>query len=114
RSTSVDQGGIGPVRYPIAADIKHEICRAYGVEHGDGVALRAAFVIDRQGIVRSAIVNDLPLGRDVDELLRVIDALQFHEAHGEVCPAGWRKGDPGMKADTAGVADYLAKHGERL
>lgn len=114
RSTPVDKGGIGPVRYPIAADVKHDICRAYGVEHGDGVALRAAFVIDRQGVVRSAIINDLPLGRDMDELLRVVDALQFHEAHGEVCPAGWRKGEPGMKADTAGVAAYLAEHSSRL
>ncbi|MEZ4452230.1 MAG: peroxiredoxin [Nannocystaceae bacterium] len=114
RSTPIDRGGIGPVRYPIAADVKHEICRAYGVEHDDGVALRAAFVVDRAQIVRAAIVHDLPLGRDLDELLRVIDALQFHEVHGEVCPAGWRAGAPAMKADAEGVAAYLAEHGEHL
>ena len=114
RDTPVERGGIGPVKYSIAADIKHEVCRAYGVEHDDGVALRAAFVLDRQRIVRAAIVHDLPIGRDLDELLRVFDALSFHERHGEVCPAGWRAGAPGMKADAAGVAAYLAAHGSEL
>jgi len=114
RSTSVDAGGIGPVRYTMAADVKHEICRAYGVETDGGVALRASFLIDREGLVRAQIVNDLPLGRNMDELVRLVDALQFHEEHGEVCPAGWRKGDAGMTASTEGVAAYLGQHAKEL
>ena len=115
RNTPVKQGGIGPVKFTLAADITHHICQAYGVEHpGAGVALRGAFIIDKNGIVRSQIVNDLPIGRNVDELLRIIDALQFFEAHGEVCPAGWQKGKAGMKASAKGVADYLASHAEEL
>ena len=114
RKPAVDAGGIGPVRYTMAADVKHEIAKAYGVEHADGVALRGTFVIDRQGIVRVGVVHDLPIGRDMDELIRVVDAIQFNEKHGEVCPAGWKKGDAGMKADAAGVASYLAQHSKSL
>ncbi len=114
RNTPVDQGGIGPVQFPIVADIKHEITQAYGVEHPAGVALRASFLIDRNGIVQHQVVNNLPLGRDVDEMLRVVEALQFTEEHGEVCPAGWRKGKSGMKANPAGVAEYLAQHSKEL
>ena len=94
---------------------RDNICRSYGVEHPDaGVALRGAFVIDKHGIVRSQVVNDLPLGRDMHELLRIIDALQFTEQHGEVCPANWKKGDVGMKASPAGVAQYLAENSDQL
>jgi len=115
RNTSVDKGGIGAVDFPLVADIKHQICQSYGVEHSvAGVALRGAFIIDKAGVVRSQVVNDLPLGRNVDELLRIIDALQFHEEHGEVCPAGWTKGKAGMKASTDGVATYLAQHASEL
>ncbi len=115
RNTPVDKGGIGPVRYTLAADINHTICRSYGVEHPDaGVALRGAFLIDKRGVVRSQIVNDLPLGRNIRELVRLADALQFTEKHGEVCPANWQKGDVGMKASPAGVAQYLAENGDRL
>ena len=115
RNTSVKLGGIGPVRFTMAADMTHSICQAYGVEHPDaGIALRAAFIIDKNGIVQSQMVNNLPLGRNVDELLRVVDALQFSEEHGEVCPAGWKKGDAGMKASPQGVAAYLAEHAESL
>ena len=114
RNTSIDEGGIGPVKYPIVADIKHEITRAYGVEHPDGVALRASFLIDKDGIVQHQVVNNLPLGRNVDEMIRVVDALQFSEDHGEVCPAGWRKGESGMTPTAEGVADYLSKHSEKL
>jgi peroxiredoxin 2/4 len=114
RNTPVSKGGIGPVRYTMAADISHGICQAYGVEHVAGVALRGAFVIDKQGVVRAQVVNDLPIGRNVDELLRLIDAVQFHEEHGEVCPAGWKKGEKGMNASPAGVADYLAQNAEQL
>ena len=114
RRTAVEDGGIGEVGFTMIADVKHEICRAYGVEHGDGVALRASFLIDREGIVRSEMINDLPLGRNIDEMLRLVDALQFHEEHGEVCPAGWTHGKPGMAADAEGVSQFLAKHGASL
>ena len=114
RNTSIDDGGIGPVKYPIVADLKHEITRAYGVEHPDGVALRASFLIDKEGIVQHQVVNNLPLGRNVDEMIRVVDALQFSEEHGEVCPAGWNKGESGMTPTAEGVADYLSKHSEEL
>lgn len=114
KNTPVNKGGIGQVKYPLLADIKHDICRAYDVELNGGVALRGSFLIDRTGIVRHQVVNDLPLGRDVDEMLRMVDALQFTEEHGEVCPAGWQKGKAGMDASPEGVAKYLAKHGESL
>ena len=114
RKTAIADGGIGPVRYTMAADVKHEICQAFGVEHGDGVALRATFLIDDKGIVRAQLVNDLPLGRNMDELIRLVDALAFHEEHGEVCPAGWRRGQEGMDATTDGVAAYLSKHATDL
>jgi peroxiredoxin (alkyl hydroperoxide reductase subunit C) len=115
RNTAVNAGGIGPVRFTMAADMTHAICKAYGVEHPvAGVALRGAFIIDKNGIVRSQVVNDLPIGRNIDELIRVIDAVQFFEEHGEVCPAGWEKGKAGMKASPAGVAHYLAQHSETL
>ena len=114
RETPVDRGGIGKLRYTLAADVKHEICRAYEVESEGGVAFRGAFLIDREGIVRSQIVNDLPLGRNMDELVRLVDALQFHETHGEVCPAGWQKGDSGMTATASGVASYLADNAGKL
>ncbi len=114
RNTSVKDGGVGPLRYTMAADTKHEIMSAYGVESEGGVAFRAAFLIDQAGTVRSALVNDLPLGRNIDELLRLVDALQFHEKHGDVCPAGWKEGDAGMKASPDGVAAYLSEHAETL
>ena len=114
KNTPVNKGGIGQVRYPLVADIKHDICRAYDVEHNDGVAFRGSFLIDRGGVVRHQVVNDLPLGRDIDEMLRMVDALQFHEEHGEVCPAGWSKGKAGMDASSEGVAKYLTEHAEKL
>lgn len=115
RSTPVEKGGIGEVGFPMVADVQHEITRAYGIEHPEaGVAFRASFLIDKEGLVRHQTVNDLPLGRNVDDMLRVVDALQFHEEHGEVCPAGWQKGEEGMKADAAGVAEYLAKNAAKL
>jgi len=114
RNTPVNQGGIGPVGFPIVADINHEIVRAYGVEHQDGVAFRASFLIDKNGVVQHQTINNLPLGRNVDEMVRLVDALQFHEEHGEVCPAGWKKGDKGMTATAAGVASYLAENAAKL
>ena len=114
RETPVAKGGIGKVGFPIVADVNHEIVRAYGVEHADGVAFRATFLIDKSGVVQHQQVNNLPLGRNVDEILRTVDALQFTEAHGEVCPAGWQKGEAGMKPTAEGVAKYLAKHADAL
>lgn len=114
RNTPVNAGGIGQLGYTLAADMNHDICRAYDVESAGGMALRGAFLIDKAGMVRSQIVNDLPLGRNIDELVRLIDALQFHEEHGEVCPAGWNKGDKGMDASPAGVAAYLAQNADKL
>ena len=114
RNTPVDQGGIGAVGYTLAADINHDICRAYDVESAGGVAFRGAFIIDQNGVVRSQIVNDLPLGRNFDEIIRIVEALQFHEEHGEVCPAGWNKGDKGMTASPDGVAAYLAENADKL
>ena len=115
KNTPVNNGGIGQVQYPLVADVKHAICQAYDVEFAAaGVAFRGSFLIDKNGVVRHQVVNDLPLGRNVDEMLRMIDALQFTEEHGEVCPAGWQKGKAGMKASTDGVAKYLADHAKEL
>lgn len=115
RNTPVANGGIGKVHYPLVADVNHQICQAYGVEHPTAhVALRGAFLIDKHGIVRAQIVNDLPLGRNIDELLRLVDALAFHEKHGEVCPANWTKGKTGIKPTTEGIAAFLAQEAESL
>ena len=114
RNTPVDKGGIGEVKYTMAADTRHDICRAYDVETADGVAFRGAFLIDKEGMVRSQIVNDLPLGRNMEELIRLVEALQFHEEHGEVCPANWKKGDKGMDASPDGVASYLSQNADKL
>ncbi|MEK7286447.1 MAG: peroxiredoxin [Nitrospirota bacterium] len=114
RNTSPDKGGIGPIQYPLVADMKHEITKAYGVEHPAGIALRASFLIDKSGIVQHQVVNNLPLGRNVDEMLRIIDALQFVETSGEVCPAGWKKGQSAMKPTADGVASYLSSNATTL
>lgn len=114
RNTPINDGGIGQVKYTLAADISHDICKAYDVESEGGVAFRGAFIIDTNGVVRSQIVNDLPLGRNMEELIRIIEALQFTEEHGEVCPAGWNKGDKGMDASPEGVAKYLASESDKL
>lgn len=115
RNTPVDKGGIGPVRYTMIADVSHAIAKAYDVEvEGAAVAYRGTFLIDKKGVVRHQVVNDLPLGRNMDELIRMVDALAFFEEHGEVCPAGWNKGQKGMKADAAGVASYLSENAGKL
>lgn len=115
RNTPVSEGGIGPVKYTLVADVKHSICKAYDVEHPtDGVAFRGSFLIDEDGVVRHQVVNDLPLGRNIDEMLRMVDALNFHQKHGEVCPAGWKEGEEGMQADSKGVAAYLSKNSGKL
>jgi peroxiredoxin (alkyl hydroperoxide reductase subunit C) len=114
RNTPLENGGIGQIGFPMVADVNHSIVQTYGVEHPAGVALRASFLIDKAGIVHHQVVNNLPLGRNVDEMLRLVDALQFTEEHGEVCPAGWNKGEEGMTATADGVATYLASHVQTL
>ncbi|MDX1914216.1 MAG: peroxiredoxin [Methylophilus sp.] len=114
KNTAIENGGIGKVGYPLVADIKHEICKAYDVETDGGVAYRGSFLINKAGVVVHQVVNDLPLGRDIDEMLRMVDALQFFEEHGEVCPAGWKKGKKGMDASPEGVAKYLAANAKDL
>ncbi len=114
RNTPTEKGGLGAISFPLVSDLKKTIARDYGVLVNDAVALRGTFLIDKKGIVRHQVVNDLPLGRNVDEAIRMVDALQFHEENGEVCPAGWQKGAKGMKASQAGVAEYLAEHAEAL
>ena len=110
RNTPVDKGGIGEVSYPLVADLDKNISRSYGVLFDEAVALRGLFLIDKEGIVRHCVINDLPLGRSVPEAIRMLDALQFTEDNGEVCPANWSEGDDGMEPDAAGVASYLAEH----
>ena len=115
RNTAINDGGIGAVKYPLVADVSHKICQAYGVESIDiAVALRASFLVDKDNIVHHQVVNNLALGRNIDEMLRIIDALQFTEEHGEVCPAGWNKGDKGMAATPEGVASYLNDEADKL
>jgi peroxiredoxin (alkyl hydroperoxide reductase subunit C) len=115
RNTPVDKGGIGPVRYTMIADVSHAITKAYDVEaEGAAVAYRGTFLIDKTGVVRHQVVNDLPLGRNMDELVRMVDALQYFEEHGEVCPAGWNKGKKAMSATASGVASYLAENAGKL
>jgi len=108
-NTPKNRGGIAGVTYPILSDIHKTIARDYDVLCDDGVALRGLFLIDTHGIVRHQLINDLPIGRSVEEALRVVDALQHHEKHGEVCPANWNKGKDAMKATQDGVSSYLAK-----
>ncbi len=110
KNTEIDNGGIGNIQYPLVADLDKSISKSYEVLLDDGIALRGLFLIDREGIVRHQVVNDLPLGRSVNEALRILQALQFTEAHGEVCPANWQKGDDAMTPTAEGVAAYLSKH----
>ena len=121
RNTEINKGGVGQLKYTLAADMDHSIARAYGIQSdgGDsyypaGVAMRATFVIDQNGVVRHQIVNDEPLGRNMDEVVRIVEALQFFEANGQVCAAGWQKGDAGMETSASGVAQYLSENAENL
>lgn len=114
KRTPVEQGGVGNLRFPMVADLTQSIARDYDVLFNNSVALRGTFLIDRNMVVRHQVINDLPLGRNVDEALRMVDALQFNEEHGEVCPAGWQKGKPGMQANPEGVANYLKEHAAAL
>lgn len=110
KETPRDKGGIGNVRFPLVSDLNKNISRSFGVLFEESVALRGLFLIDKEGVVRHMLINDLPLGRSVDEALRLLDALQFHEQYGEVCPANWRPGEKAMKPTADGVAEYLAEN----
>ena len=113
KNTPVEDGGIGNVQYPLVSDLNKDIAREYGILFNESVALRGLFLIDTKGFIRHAVINDLPLGRNVSEALRMVDALQFVETHGDqVCPANWQEGDEAMKPTGEGVASYLAKHGK--
>jgi len=114
RNTKVEEGGIGAIKYPLLGDIRKTVAQSYGVLLDNGLALRGTFLIDKQGVVRQETINDLPLGRSVEETLRLVDALQYTEVHGEVCPAGWQKGKSGMKADPKGVAAFLKDNAAKL
>jgi peroxiredoxin (alkyl hydroperoxide reductase subunit C) len=114
RNTPVEKGGLGQVKFPLVADLTRSIATDYGVLINDAVALRGTFLIDKEGVVRHQVVNDLPLGRNVDEAVRMVEALRFHEEHGEVCPAGWQEGKAGMKDTPEGVAQYLSEHADNL
>lgn len=114
KNTPTNEGGLGNVQFPMVADLTKSIGRDYGVLINDAITLRGTFLIDKEGNVRHTVINDLPLGRNVDEAIRMVDALQFHEEHGEVCPAGWNKGDDGMTATPDGVAEYLSSHADDL
>ena len=114
RETPVEQGGIGRVKFPLVADITKQISRDFDVLFDESVALRGSFLLDADGTIRHAVINDLPLGRNIDEMIRMVDTMIFTNENGEVCPAGWNKGDEGMKADKEGVAEYLAKNEDNL
>ncbi|QPJ66392.1 MAG: peroxiredoxin [Candidatus Nitrohelix vancouverensis] len=110
RNTDRKNGGLGSIQYPLVADVTKKITSDYGVLHPAGIAFRGLFLIDKEGVVQHQVINNLPLGRNIDEALRMVDALQFHENNGEVCPANWKQGEDGMKADPKGSKDYFEKH----
>lgn len=108
KNTPVNEGGIGNIQYPLVADLDKKISLDYGVLLDAGIALRGTFLIDKEGVLRHSVINDLPLGRNIEEALRMVGALQFHEQHGDVCPANWNEGDEAMKPTRKGVAEYLS------
>ncbi len=114
RNTPRKEGGIGPIRYPLISDLSKQITSAFGILLPDGVALRGLFLIDREGIVRHELVNDLPLGRSIDEALRMVDAWQFYEEHGEVCPANWQRGKETIKPNPLESREFFSHEYEQL
>lgn len=114
RDTPTNKGGIDHIQYPLVSDLTKSISQDYGVLTEQGIALRGTFVIDAKGVIRHQSVNDLPIGRNVEEVLRIVDAIQFADEHGDVCPAGFKRGDSAMKPTAEGVADYLASHADNL
>jgi peroxiredoxin (alkyl hydroperoxide reductase subunit C) len=114
KSTPYNKGGLGQIEFPLVSDIKKNISSMYNVLNDDGVSLRGTFLIDENFVIRHVLVNDLPIGRDVDYTLKTIDALAHHQKHGEVCPAGWRKGEEAITPSHQGIAHYLSSHAEKL
>jgi alkyl hydroperoxide reductase subunit AhpC len=110
RNTDRKNGGLGDIAYPLVADLNKKITYDYGVMHEAGIAFRGLFLIDKEGVVQHQVINNLPLGRNIEEALRMVDALQFHENNGEVCPANWKSGEDGMKPDPSGSKTYFDKH----
>lgn len=110
KNIPLEKGGIGNVRFPLVSDLNKQISRDYDVLFNESIAYRGTFITDHKGVIRHQMINDLPLGRNIDEVVRIIDAIQFHEEHGEVCPANWNKGDVAMKPTQEGVSDYLKNH----
>jgi len=110
RNTDRKDGGLGDIAYPLVADLNKKITYDYGVMHEAGIAFRGLFLIDKEGVVQHQLINNLPLGRNIGEALRMVDALQFHENNGEVCPANWKEGEDGMKPDPSGSKTYFDKH----
>ena len=110
RNTDRKNGGLGDIAYPLVADVNKKITYDYGVMHEAGIAFRGLFLVDKEGVVQHQLINNLPLGRNIDEALRMVDALQFHENNGEVCPANWKNGEDGMKPDPSGSKTYFDKH----
>lgn len=109
--TARNDGGLGGCNYPLIADVTKDIAKAYDVLLPGGMALRGSFIIDPKGVVRQATINDLPVGRSVDEALRLIKAFQHNEIHGEVCPAGWEEGSDTIKPNVKDSKEYFSKHG---
>jgi peroxiredoxin (alkyl hydroperoxide reductase subunit C) len=114
KNTPYNKGGIDNVQYPMVSDLNKMISLAYNVLNNDGISMRGTFIIDEDFIVRHMLVNDLPLGRNIAEVLRMLDAIDYHRENGEVCPAGWQKGREAMEATSEGVADYLTSHADKL
>ena len=109
RRTALNDGGIGELNYPLLSDSTRELSDELGILNNEGVTYRASYLLDKDGVIRHFVMNDMPLGRSVSEMLRMVDALAFYEEHGEVCPANWKKGEKGMGADRESTASYLAK-----
>ena len=114
KNTPVEKGGIGHIKFDLISDLKRTVAKEFDVLFDDSVALRGSFLIDDKFVVRHAVINDLPLGRNIDEMMRMVDALEFYKANGEVCPANWRKGKEAMKATPEGVANYLKNKSDDL
>ncbi|KAF8818814.1 peroxiredoxin [Rickettsia endosymbiont of Cardiosporidium cionae] len=114
KNTAYDKGGIGNVQFPLVSDLTKEISTAYNVLHEDGMSLRGSFLIDDEFIIRHYVVNDFPLGRNINESLRMVDALNYYLDYGEVCPAGWIKGTEAINPTQEGIAEYLNANAKKL
>ena len=114
KNININEGGIGKIRYPLVSDITKEISKKYGVLINDSIALRGTFLIDENFIIRHQVVNDLPLGRSVYEIIRVLEALEFYQKNGDVCPANWDRGKETIKPNLEGIKNYLSKNAHKI